>query len=173
MVMKVNKIIFTVNILFFIVFFSCQKPVSEKKYADVIEMSKDISKSIHFISQSDFKKLLEKKIHINILDCRESEYYDSACIPGAVNVPRGILEFKITDKIQERRKTLYIYSDMEEKSIFAAAALKKIKYSDVVVIKGNWNIWVSSYPETVEKEPNKNNNSNPPPPKKEEGGCEG
>ena len=170
-IMRISK--FLILIVFISMVCSCRKPVADKQYSNVSEMVKDLKKSVNTISQADFKKILDSKAKYNLLDCRESEFFDSVCIPGAVNVARGILEFKVGDKIQERRKILYIYSDSEEKSILAATALKEIKYSEVVVIEGSFNDWVSAFPEFTEKEPNKGKNSDAPPPKKEEGGCEG
>lgn len=133
---------------------SCQSPVSTKVYADVDEMAADVKTTVKTISQADFKKVLDSSKPYNLLDCREKEYFDTACIPGAVNVARGVLEFEVGNKIQDRRKTLYVYSNNEAKSVLAANSLKLIKYSKVIVIESNWDAWKSAYSDNIQLEPN-------------------
>jgi rhodanese-related sulfurtransferase len=39
------------------------------------------------------------------LDCREPKEYKMGHIPGAMNIPRGLLEFKIEKRFPTRTKT--------------------------------------------------------------------
>jgi len=172
--MKIIKLLKSFAIvLFLFVLAGCQKPVSPKIYADIKSLTDDLRKTTQFISQKDFKAILDAGKEINILDCREPEKYDSACIPGAVNVPRGKVEFDIGNKIQERRLPLYIYSDNEEKSILTAKALKMIKFSSVIVIQGDWEQWSTQFPDAVQLEPNAGQSQEAAAPVEEEGGCGG
>lgn len=152
---------------------SCNKPVSDKTYSDVKSLTDDIKKNICFISQKDFHAILNTEAQFNLLDCREKLEYDSACIPGAVNVPRGKVEFDVGNKIQERRIPLYVYSDNEEKSILTAKALKMIKFSSVIVIQGNWKQWATQFPDAIQLEPNAGKVQETAAPVEEEGGCGG
>ncbi len=170
--MKSNKFkLFTFFIMIALV--SCNKPVSDKTYPDVKSLSDDIKKNISFISQKDFHAILNTETQFNLLDCREKLEYDSACIPGAVNVPRGKVEFDVGNKIQERRIPLYVYSDNEEKSILTAHTLKLIKFSEVIVIQGNWKQWTKQFPDNIQLEPNAGQTKETTVPVKEEGGCGG
>jgi len=152
---------------------ACKSPISTSVYNGVDEEVASVKQTIRTISQKDFKKILDSGVAINILDCREKEMYDTACIPGAVNVARGMLEFELGNKIQERRKTLYVYSDSEEKSILATASLKLIKFSSAVVIESDWDTWKSTYPDDIQLEPNAGQTQEAAAPVEEEGGCGG
>ena len=152
---------------------SCKSPISTNVYKSVDEEVASVKETVKTISQKDFKKILDSGTTINILDCREKEMFDTACIPGAVNVARGMLEFEVGNKIQNRRKTLYVYSDNEAKSVLAATSLKLIKYSCVIVIEGDWNTWQASYPKAIQLEPNAGQVQEAAAPVEEEGGCGG
>ena len=167
---------FKISIIFLIIFsiFSCKSPVSTDIFNNVDELAAHIKQDVNIISQKEFKKILDSGEIINLLDCREKEMYDSACIPGAVNIPRGVLEFDINNKIQEKRKPLYVYSDYEAKSILAACSLKLIKFSYVVVIEGDWNTWENTYPDYIQLEPNAGKaDESSDQVEEEEGGCGG
>lgn len=55
------------------------------------------------ISTSDLKKLLAENREINIIDVREVAEVSSGIIPGALNIPLGLLEFRMheLDKSKE------------------------------------------------------------------------
>ena len=156
-------------------FIGCNSPVSDKTYADVKSLTDDIKKNITFISQKDFYAKLNSDAKFNLLDCREEKKYDSACIPGAINIPRGIVEFNIGHTIPKRQWPLYVYSDSEEKSILVANSLKLIKYSSVIVIQGNWEQWKTQFPDAVQLEPNAGqiNDDTTLAEEEEDGGCGG
>jgi len=151
---------------------ACKSPISTNVYNSVDEEVASVKQTVKTISQEDFKKILDSGVAINILDCREKEMYDTACIPGAVNVARGMLEFEVGNKIQERRMPLYVYSDNEGKSVLAAASLSLIKFSSAVVIEADWNTWQSTYPDDIQLEPNAGQTQEAAP-VEEEGGCGG
>lgn len=151
-------------------FWSCSNGISEKVYPDLKAYSKDVKKEVKFVSQKDFKKILKAEGEFTLLDCREVEEYSVATIPGAVNIPRGMIEF--SDKIQNRHIPIYVFSDREDKSVFAAASLKLIKYAEVKVIQGNFEDWKNQYPEDVELEPG-GGQAEVAAPVEEEGGCGG
>jgi rhodanese-related sulfurtransferase len=159
--------------IFLLSIISCNGPVSTKVYNNVDELSADLIKSTNTISQKDFKDLLACDAKYNLLDCREKEMYNTSCIPGAVNIARGKLEFEIGNKIQERSLPLYIYSDSQAKSVLVANSLKYIKFSSVIVIEGDWTTWETDYPDAIQLEPNAGQVQEEAAPAVEEGGCGG
>ena len=172
--MKIKRIELITFFLLSALFIGCHSPVSEKTYEDVKSLTDDIRKNITFISQKDFYAKLKSDEKFNLLDCREEEEYNSACIPGAINIPRGIIEFDIGHKIPRRRMPLYVYSDSEEKSILAANSLRLIKYSSVIVIQGDWEQWKKQFPDAVQLEPNAGQvEEKTPPAVEEDSGCGG
>ena len=156
--------------LFVIGFWSCSNGITEKVYPDLKSYSEDVKKEVKFVSQEDFRDILKAEGEFTLLDCREVEEYSVATIPGAVNIPRGMIEF--SDKIQNRHIPVYVFSDKEDKSVFAATSLKLIKFAKVMVIKGSFEDWKSQYPEDIELEPG-GGQAEAAAPVEEEGGCGG
>jgi rhodanese-related sulfurtransferase len=147
----INIFRFFVMTLIVVGFTACSDSISDKKYDDLKSYIDDVRQEVELISQEDFLAILNQEGNYNLIDCREPELYATACITGATNVPRGMLEF--SPKIQNRHLPTYIYSDNEDKSVLAAAALKMIKYSSVFVIQGSWKDWKSNYPDAIQLEP--------------------
>lgn len=149
---------------------SCSNGVSDKAYPDLKSYTDEVRKTVDFISQADFKKELDAGGNFTILDCREAEDYGVATIPNAVNIPRGMIGF--SDKIQNRHIPVYVFSDIEDKSVLAASSLKLYKFAVVKVIKGNWEEWKTKYPDDIQLEPG-GGHEEAAAPEEEEGGCGG
>jgi rhodanese-related sulfurtransferase len=85
-----------------------------------------------------------------LVDCREPDEVKDGYMPGAINIPRGMIEFDITEKIPLRNTKIYIYCNNGDRSTLAATALKEMKYYDVASIAGGWEVWASKYPDKIE-----------------------
>ena len=107
--------------------------------AEVDKMVASAKKSVHLIDIHQFKKVVDKPDDALIIDVREpNEYYDGH-IPGAINIPRGLLEFKIwkqlgyPDKVN-KQKTLYLYCKLSGRSALAAQSLTKLGFSNAIAV---------------------------------------
>lgn len=78
-----------------------------------------------------------------LLDVREADEYNTSHIPGAVNVSRGILEFKLTNDpaFEDRALNLVIYCKNSGRSALAARAMKEMGYIHVQSIAGGIEAW--------------------------------
>lgn len=78
-----------------------------------------------------------------LLDVREADEYHTSHIPGAVNVSRGILEFKLTNDpaFEDRGLNLVIYCKNSGRSALAARAMKEMGYIHVQSIAGGIEAW--------------------------------
>ena len=155
--------------LFILGITACSSSLSDKSYTDLEAYTNDVRKDVKFISQADFKAIMDKGGVYNLIDCRQLQDYSIECITGAINVPRGMLEF--SPQIQNRHIPTYIYSDNEDKTILAANSLKMIKYSSVFVISGNMEKWKEQFPEDIQLEPG--GHAVEAAPVEEESGCGG
>ena len=91
-----------------------------------------------------------------ILDVREPAEFAAGHVPGAVNIPRGVLEFRIYKELGYPKKvdtnrTIYVQCQTGGRASFAAASLKKIGFKHpvaVIVNMAEWekagNPWVKS-----------------------------
>ena len=162
------------KVIFFILItglFACTGK-NTKEYASVDEMVKDAKTHVDFISVDDFKAELDKHAIMYLIDCRESQEFDSSCIKSAINIPRGTIESVISEKAPKHRQTLYIYCNNGDRSTLAATILPQLKYSDVKVINGGFDAVKAKFPALVEMNP-KRGDSSTKPAAKPSGGCGG
>jgi rhodanese-related sulfurtransferase len=79
-----------------------------------------------------------------ILDVREPAEYAAGHLPGAVNIPRGVLEFKIgahPDFQDKQGEKIIVYCQTGGRSALAAEALNKIGYGNAVSMAGGFKAW--------------------------------
>jgi rhodanese-related sulfurtransferase len=124
-----------------------------KVYDSTEKLVEDAKSEVEFISAETLKSVIENESHFYLIDCREEEEYNLATIKGAINVPKGLLEFQIGNKVPERRANVYIFCSDEQKAVLAASVLPELKFPNVKVLEGGFNAWESNYPELVELEP--------------------
>lgn len=81
---------------------------------------------------------------MRVLDVREPAEYAAGCLPGAVNVPRGVLEFKIGNLPAfkgDQDSPILVYCQSGGRSALAAEALQKLGYSQPLSLAGGFAAW--------------------------------
>ncbi|MBD3641066.1 MAG: sulfurtransferase [Marinobacter sp.] len=78
-----------------------------------------------------------------LIDVREADEFHAGHIPGAVNIPRGILEFKLTNDpaFEDRALNMVIYCKNSGRSALSAKAMKEMGYLHVQSIAGGIDAW--------------------------------
>jgi rhodanese-related sulfurtransferase len=86
-----------------------------------------------------------------LIDVREPFEWDKGHLPGAVNVPRGLLELRadpdspVTDPAlsgnKDARVILYCTKAPSARSVLAAQTLGKMGYSNVAALRGGLEEW--------------------------------
>ncbi|MCK9606758.1 MAG: rhodanese-like domain-containing protein [Methylomonas sp.] len=82
-----------------------------------------------------------------ILDVREPSEYAAGHLPGAINIPRGVLEFKIeaTPEFQgKQQQAIIVYCQTGGRSALAAHALNQLGYTQAVSMAGGFKAWSES-----------------------------
>ncbi|MGZ4980657.1 MAG: rhodanese-like domain-containing protein [Methylobacter sp.] len=95
------------------------------------------------------KKSLETSL---VLDVREPAEYAAGHLPGAFNIPRGVLEFKIgshPDFQDKQDAHIIVYCQTGGRSALATEALNKIGFNNAVSMAGGFKAWVESGNEVV------------------------
>lgn len=154
-----------------ILFVTGCSPSEIKTYDSVEQLLEYASANVNYISVVDLEKLIADKSSFYLIDCREPEEFDSACVIGAVNVARGTLEENIAIKAPDHRKKLIIYCKTGKRATLAAVTLKQFKYSSVFVLEGGFKEWQKNKPELVEINPVRGGDKAKA--KKPAGGCGG
>lgn len=152
---KTNKIKWIIMIVLSIAISSC-KPFQKQKFQNVDELIAFVSPRVSEISAEDLHQRLENGEILIIIDIRESDEFNPGYIPGAVNIPRGLLEFNILkDEFWENQflypplKTdkIILYCKKGHRSILAAATLQQLGFENVKYLKDGFKAWELTYPQ--------------------------
>ncbi|MGB9428820.1 MAG: rhodanese-like domain-containing protein [Gammaproteobacteria bacterium] len=78
-----------------------------------------------------------------IVDVREAEEYAAGHIPGAVNIPRGVLEFKIDQfpALHDRNREIVLQCQGGGRSALATVALQELGFKNVSNLAGGFGAW--------------------------------
>jgi len=76
-----------------------------------------------------------------VLDVREPDEYEQGAIPGAVHIPRGMLELSVESRIPDKSARLLVYCAGGVRSALAAKTLRELGYADVHSVIGGFNRW--------------------------------
>jgi rhodanese-related sulfurtransferase len=108
-----------------------------------------ISQQVKSIDMDSFARLLESTTAVMIVDVREYPEYEESHVPGAVNVPRGIIEFKIWDALADADRVrfdtpIYVYCGLGDRSILAAKSLQELGFTNVQHVDMRFRDWEQS-----------------------------
>ncbi len=171
-----NKIIQFSMLLFIILSaFSCKNATQEVKTIEKVSKPKvfNNSKELVVAAKEEIKQIspeqLEtqlKKGDVYVIDVREKSEFDNGSIPGAVLIPRGLLEFKIGKdvfwegvkmKMPNKGQKIVIYCKSGGRGSLATKSLQQMGYKNVENLEGGYQGWVEQYPNKISVEKNKVN----------------
>ena len=104
------------------------------------------------INMEEFHRLFEKKDYDLIVDVREPGEYASEHLPGAINIPRGLLEFSIWKYIgfpqdADANKHIYLYCKVGGRAILATNSLTELGLTHAVAVSMKIDKWTDAgYP---------------------------
>ncbi|CAN5889143.1 hypothetical protein BH11PSE12_BH11PSE12_31670 [soil metagenome] len=78
-----------------------------------------------------------------VLDVREAEEFSAGHLPGAILIPRGLLEFKLssTPELSSRDLKIVLYCKTSGRAALAASTLLDMGYLHVSSIAGGFDAW--------------------------------
>ena len=79
-----------------------------------------------------------------VLDVREPDEFAAGHLPGAVNVPRGMLEFRIGELQPDGDAAILLYCKTSGRAALAALAMQEMGYTRVRSIAGGFDAWVAA-----------------------------
>ncbi len=100
----------------------------------------EAKKEICEVSVSDAKAMLDQGGYI-FLDCREPKEFKMGHVPGSMNIPRGLLEFKIGNKIPDKNANIVMYCKKGGRGCLATCTLCRMGYKNVKNVAGGWMAW--------------------------------
>ena len=152
-------------IISFVMLVACQNQqatnnTSLTSYDSSDQMVAAAKEVITEISIEDFKAMYDGEDYFVMIDVRTNAEYDAGYIPGAVSIPRGVLEFKIGKEevwdnnglyIPEKADPIVLNCRSGGRSALAAKSLMELGYEKVYSLQGGWIAWHEAYPELTEK----------------------
>lgn len=80
---------------------------------------------------------------VQIIDVREPEEFQAGHLPGAINIPRGLLEFRIDGHpvLGDRNCRIVMQCQSGGRSALATVAMQELGYKDVVNLAGGFAAW--------------------------------
>ena len=144
-------------LIFASVLVSCNQKMS---FQNVDQLVAEAEKSVECISVEQLMEKTDNGDMILLIDVREPNEHNAGYIPGALNIPRGVLEFKIGNEkfweaemlyMPEKDEELILYCKKGSRSILAVQVLEQLGYKNVKYLDDGWKKWEMTYPLIYEK----------------------
>lgn len=89
-----------------------------------------------------------------VIDVRDPDEYRMSHIPGAVNISRGMLEFRFSNDpaLESRDLNIVCYCKTSGRAALSAKALQEMGYLHVTSIAGGFDAWQEAGKDVVQPE---------------------
>ncbi len=108
---------------------------------DFVRIVDEARAQVQEIRPPDVKRMLDSNEDFVLIDVREADEHAKGIIPGAVKLPRGILERDIAQVTTDKDRKIVLYCGGGYRSALAAVNLQKMGYRNVISMDGGWKGW--------------------------------
>lgn len=99
-----------------------------------------VAAALQQIAEIEPREVRARLGEVTVLDVREPDEYETGVIPGAILVPRGVLERDISRHIEPGSGPVVVYCEGGWRSALAALSLSHLGY-DAVSMRGGFDEW--------------------------------
>ena len=111
------------------------------------QLVKESKALIKEVSIDDVKKMIDTKENVIILDVTDKNEFEGGHLPGAINISRGTLEFKVGLIIPDKNSKIVVYCGMDLRGPLATKTLNDLGYNNAVNMAGGLKAWkTAGYP---------------------------
>ena len=135
--MKIRISTFLV-ITFFVLYSASVVHAVDKTPQQIVQEAKA---AINEVSIDEVKKMIDNREEIILLDVRDREEYETGHIPGAINISRGSLDFKVHLLIPDRNKKIVVYCVLDLRSPLATKSMNDLGYRKAINMIGGLKAW--------------------------------
>ena len=102
------------------------------------EFVQDAKTAVNEVSLADIQAVMSSAEPL-IIDVREPDEFREGHVPGAINIPRGLLEFQISNdaSMQKLNRSMIIYCKTSGRAALAALTLQTMGFQNVVSLAGS------------------------------------
>ena len=103
-------------------------------------------KQVKTIGMEDYRKIIDNPGSALIIDVREPQEYAAGHVPGAVNIPRGMIEFKIWSQLgfpphTEMDRPLILQCQSGNRASLAAQSLQDLGFTQTTAVVMSLDDW--------------------------------
>ena len=119
--------------------------------AQMLETAKAFLGEDRVLTPQQAYEMIQSNPDLMIIDVNTKFEFDRGHIKGALIIPRGLIEFKITKNdifqdinkgvIPQKNTTMLLYCKVGGRCLLVAETLKKMGYTDMYTIKGGLEAW--------------------------------
>ncbi|HLJ88111.1 MAG TPA: rhodanese-like domain-containing protein [Candidatus Angelobacter sp.] len=103
----------------------------------------EIKSEVQQIDPEEFQRMRQAGEDFDIIDVREKEESEEGTIPGAVSLPRGILEAQIDEVTTDFDRKIVCYCDGGSRSVLAVYMLKRMGFKNASSLMGGYRAWIA------------------------------
>ena len=101
----------------------------------------EAKKEIQEIDVAELKRMQQAGEDFTLIDVRERDEQAAGMVPGAVALPRGILERDLDQVTTDKGRKMVLYCGGGFRSALSAWMLKKMGFRNVISLAGGWKAW--------------------------------
>ena len=119
-------------------------------YKSAHELVTEAKKSVKEASSVEIQAAIDDPNNL-VIDVREPAEFQQGHLPGAINLPRGLLEFKISgdSSLQNLDRPIIVYCKTSGRAALSAVALQAMGFRNVVSLAGGFDAWCAEGRKTV------------------------
>jgi rhodanese-related sulfurtransferase len=125
-------------VTFFVLYSASVARAVDKTPKQIVQEAKA---AINEVSIDEVKKMMENREEIILLDVRDREEYETGHLPGAINISRGSLDFKVHLIIPDKNRKIIVYCGLDLRSPLATKSLNDLGYKKAVNMIGGLKVW--------------------------------
>lgn len=120
-----------------------QVPEARMAYKSCSDLVNEAKQRIREVTPRQVQEMQDTKADVLYLDVREPNEWNLGHVPGAIHIPRGILESRV-EQVVPRDREVVIYCAGGNRSALAADTMQQMGYERVSSMSGGWRDWVGS-----------------------------
>ncbi len=116
-------------------------PSSTRRGKTFQDLVQDAKSRIQEVTVEQLKQWQAQGKAIALIDVREPNDFEAGHIPGAINVPRGLLELDIDEVVPDQDAVVVAYCGGGSRSALSADTLQVMGYAQVYSLAQGWRGW--------------------------------
>ena len=154
------------SIVFILGIISCGTPENgniksasaDRVFENCTEMIEFTKQYITEVSTQDLQAIMDGDDEYYLIDVRTGKENAKSYIPGAVAIPRGVLEFRIANEdvwddeglyMPQKDSKIVIYCKKGGRGTLATKSLKDLGYTNVINLQGGFLQWKKDFPKNI------------------------